>query len=363
MVTTREVERDIHGKRSASPFARRASVQIATTPKEEVWHRDKVRLFRFRPTKPSIFHIPVLISYGLIGRWTMVDLQQDRSLVSKLLDAGITVYVADWGNPSRADRFLTLDDYICGYLDDCINEVCHREKVDSVNLFGVCEGGVFGLAYASLKPSKINTLILAITPIDFHADQKNSSGSEGLLNVWIRSIPSADVDRIIDSQGNLRGAFMGTIFTMLTPVRSMLKYNSDLVNIVSNEEKTLNWLCMEKWIADRPDHPGEAGKQWLKDLYQENRLIKNEWELDGQKVNLMNITAPILNIYASADHIIPPSTTCVLKGKTGSTDYKELNLPGGHVGIFVGSRAQNLFGSSIIEFLKKYDTAKVSEKA
>ena len=64
---------------------------------------------------------------------------------------------------------------------------------------------------------------------------------------------------------------------------------------------------MEKWLADRPDHAGEAAKQWLKELYQENRLVKNEWELGGRKIDLRE-TMPVLNVYAEADHIIPPPT-------------------------------------------------------
>ena len=27
----------------------------------------------------------------------------------------------------------------------------------------------------------------------------------------------------------------------------------------------MNFLRMEKWLADRPHHPGEAAKQWFKD--------------------------------------------------------------------------------------------------
>ena len=56
----------------------------------------------------------------------------------------------------------------------------------------------------------------------------------------------------------------------------MLKYNVDMLDIVDDEKRLMNWLRMEKWIADRPDHPGEAAKQWLKDLYQQNKLVENE---------------------------------------------------------------------------------------
>ena len=40
--------------------------------------------------------VPVLICYGLVGRWTMTDLQEDRSLVRNLLNLGIDLYVMQW---------------------------------------------------------------------------------------------------------------------------------------------------------------------------------------------------------------------------------------------------------------------------
>src|SRR5947199_9113657 len=123
---------------------------------------------------------------------------------------------------------------------------------------------------------------------------------------------------------------MSFVFSTMTPLSSLTKYNLGLLDVIDDEKKLLYFLRIEKWIADRPDHPGEAAKQWLKDLYQQNKLVKNEWELDGRKVDLGNITMPVLNVYAKDDHIIPPATSRAIGGKVRSSDYKELGLPGGH---------------------------------
>ena len=248
-------------------------VQIATTPKDLVWRQDKVTLHHYRPLAEQKIRIPVLITYGLIGRWTMTDLQEDRSLVRNLLRLGVDLYVVDWGNPSRADRWLTLDDYICGYLDECVGEICRRAGVDGINLMGVCEGGVFTTCYAALEPARVNTMALTITPIDFHADTVENRPGHGFINIWTRSLSPDDVDQLIDANGNLPGEFMGAVFNQMSPIRSMLKYNLDMLEVVDDEKRLLNFLRMEKWIADRPDHPGEAAKQWLKDLYQDNKLV------------------------------------------------------------------------------------------
>lgn len=336
---------------------RDADVQIATSPKDLVWSQDKVSLFHFRPLAEKRIHVPVLICYGLVGRWTMTDLQEDRSLVRNMLNLGLDLYVVDWGNPSRADRYLTLDDYILGYLDGCISEISRRAGVPKVNLLGVCEGGVFATAFAALEPERVNTLTLTITPVDFHADTVEERLGHGFINIWTRSLAPEDVDRLIDANGNLPGEFMGAIFNQMSPVRSLLKYNLDLLDIVDDEQRLMNWLRMEKWIADRPDHPGEAAKQWMKDLYQQNKLVRNEWELDGRRVDLRNLRMPILNVYAKDDHIIPPATSRALAGKVGTSDYTELALPGGHVGVFVGGRSQAQFAPAVASFVGRHDLA------
>jgi polyhydroxyalkanoate synthase len=298
----------------------------------------------------------VLIVYSLIGRHTMTDLQEDRSLVRNLLGLGVDLWVVDWGNPSRADRWLSIDDYVSGYVDDCVTAMLDVTGADKVNLLGICEGGVFTLAYAALEPARVQNLVLAITPLDFHADENDDALEKGFINVWTRSLTKDDVDRMIEVWGVLPGEFMGAVFSMLTPVRSATKYNLDLLDVVDDDKRLLNFLRMEKWLADRPHHPGEAAKEWLKDLYQDNKLINNAWQLGGRDVDLRRVTMPVLNIFARDDHIIPPATSQALTGKLGTDDYTELGLPGGHIGLFVSAKSQGIVGKGIVEWLADRDT-------
>jgi polyhydroxyalkanoate synthase len=330
---------------------RDTDVAIATTPKDEIWREDKVTLHHYRPVADRQIATPVLIVYGLIGRHTMTDLQEDRSLVRNLLSLGVDLYVVDWGNPSRAERWLTLDDYIEGYLADCVDVIREREGIDQVSLLGVCEGGVFTTCFAALHLDKVRAMILTITPIDFHADTSSDRLGHGFINIWTRSLKPEDVDQLIEAYGVLPGEFMGSVFQLMTPMRTLTKYNLDMLEVLDDEKKFMNFLRMEKWIADRPHHPGEAAKQWLKELYQENKLVKGEFQLAGRRIDLRKIKMPVLNVYAKDDHIVPPATSQALKGCVGTKDYTELGLHGGHVGVFVGGKSQKLLGSGIADWL------------
>lgn len=328
-------------------------VQIATTPKEAVFRQDKTTLYRYLPTREPSLRLPVLVVYGLIGRYTMADLQEDRSMIRNLLDQGVEVYAVDWGNPGRCDRWLSLEDYIDGYLDACVDFIRARHGVDSINVLGICEGGVFTLCHAALYPEKVKNLIVTITPVDFHADVEEERIERGFLNVWTRSLEAEDIDRIVEAFGYVPGRFMGMVFSMLTPVKSLTKYNVDMLEVFESEDKLMNFLRMEKWLADRPHHPGEAARQWLIELYQENRLVNGTFTLDGRPVRLSRLTMPVLNVYAVDDHIIPPSCSRALATLVGSQDYSEIALPGGHVGVFVSGKSQGIVGRGIVDWLRQ----------
>src|SRR5437879_6542065 len=98
-------------------------IAIAQTPKELVYEEDRARVYRYKPRVEKPLATPTLLVYALVGRVTVVDVHPGRSFVQKLLDLGLDLFVVDWGHPVRADRWLTLDDYICGYLDHAIQAV------------------------------------------------------------------------------------------------------------------------------------------------------------------------------------------------------------------------------------------------
>ena len=329
------------------------AVRVGTTPKREVYAIDKARLYRYEPlTDKRSNAAPVLVAYGMVGRYTMADLQEDRSLVRNLLAQGADLYVVDWGNPTRSDRWLNLEDYVDGYLGECVDFIRREAGVDKVTLLGICEGGVFTLCYAARNPGKVKNLVTTITPVDFHAGSKSAPLHHGLIGLWARSMTGDDVDRLVEANGNLPGELMSFVFSMMTPVNALTKYNVGLFDVMDDEKKLLNFLRMEKWLADRPDHPGEAAKQWLKNLYQENQLVKGEFKLGGEKVNLKKITMPVLNIFAEEDHIVPMKSSQALKRHVGTRDYTELPLPGGHVGVFVSGKSQGILGKNIFGWLK-----------
>jgi polyhydroxyalkanoate synthase len=328
---------------------REEDLQVGVTPKEEVYREDNVVLYRYTPMVERPFPIPVLIVYALVNRPYMVDLQEDRSLVQSLLKLGIDVYLIDWGYPSRGDCWLTLDDYINGYLNNCVDAVCARHGLDRINLLGICQGGTFSLCYAALYQEKVKNLITMVAPVDFQV-------KDGLLNLWVGCSPGSpgmDVDLLVNALGNIPGEFMNFGFLLMKPFELGLRKYLDLIEILDDDKKLLNFLRMEKWIFDSPDQAGEAYRQFMKDFYQGNKLIKGEVKIGGKPVDLREIRVPVLNVYAEQDHLVPPASSVALVRYVGSADYTVKAFPVGHIGMYVSGKVQQDLPPTIANWLKE----------
>lgn len=320
-------------------------VDIAGSPKTEVYAEDKLRLYHYdRNSEPTI-KTPVLIVYALVNTYKMMDLQPDRSYIQNLLGLGLDVYLIDWGYPTKADRYLSMDDYVNGYINNCVDFIRKKHKAEKINIISVCQGGTLSIIYSSLYPNKVKNLITQVTPVDF-------STNDGLLFKWSKDM---DFDKLVEGyNGLIPGDFLNEGFAMLKPMMKFQKQQA-MMSTLDDKEKLLNFLRMEKWIADSPDQAGECFREFMKDLYQQNKLIKGELVVGGKKVNLKNLTSPLLNIYATEDHLVPPSATIPLNDYVGSTDKELYSFKGGHIGVFVGSRSQKELAPGIAEWLKKRD--------
>lgn len=316
-------------------------VDLATSPKDLVFQEDKVKLYRFRPGKRPSCPVPLLITYALVNRETMMDLEEGRSVIRNMLDHGLDIYIIVWGYPSRLDRYLTLDDYIDIYMNDCVDHIRKEKGLERINLMGVCQGGTFASIYAALYPEKVRNLITMVTPIDFDTD-------DGLLNIWSRYI---DVDLMVDTLGNIPGDFLNLGFLMLKPFQLMIDKYIGLVDSAEDPASVLNFLRMEKWINDSPDQAGETFRKFVNELYKENRLIKGQLQIGGRKVDLKRIDMPLLNIYAEQDHLVPPSSSEPLGKLVSSTDVTTRSFPVGHIGMYVSSKSQRDLAPTIAEWL------------
>ena len=327
--------------RGGQTLAEVGEIETGVTLRDPVHQEDKLVLYRYRPRAAELHPVPLLIVYALVNRPYMMDLQEDRSMIRGLLDAGLDVYLIDWGYPDAGDRHLTLTDYVQRYIGHCVDHLRDRQRLEAINLLGVCQGGALSLCFTALHPEKIRNLVTMVTPVDFHTP-------DNLLTHLIRHV---DVDLLVDTFGNPPGQLLNFAFLSLSPFRLAGQKYVEVMDILDDAQALKNFLRMEKWIFDSPDQAGEAFRQFAKDFFQHNKLVKGEVVIGDRRVDLRNVIMPVLNVYASQDHLVPPAASKALAECCGSRDYSELSFQGGHIGIYVGSRAQREIPPAIADWL------------
>ena len=302
------------------------------SPSEVVYEEDRVKLLHYTSDAPPKYKTPLLFVFALVNRPYILDLKCGKSVVEHFVKRGFDTYLLDWGVPGDADRFLTLEDHINGYLLNCIEYICERANVPQTNILGYCMGGTMSAIFTSLHQDLVRNLILMAAGIEF-------GKRDGLLQLW--TDPSVfDVDHFTQVHGNCPPWFLQNSFLLLKPVQNFLEKPINLFEKVTDTEFVDDYFTMEGWLNDNIPVPGEVFREFVKYLYQQNRLVKGTMPLGKHLVNLKNITCPVLNLMATKDDLVPCSQSEPFNDLVSSTDKRTVEFKAGHIGLAVGSRAQ-----------------------
>ena len=113
------------------------------------------------------------------------------------------------------------------------------------------------------------------------------------------------------------------------------------------------FIAVEKWLHNTPIIPGNLYRKIIKDCYKNNLLIANSMWVSGEKVNLANISAPLLTIVAENDDLVSPESTLAINDQISSKDKKVLQIPGGHVGLCAGKKAHETLWPEVSKWILK----------
>ncbi len=308
------------------------NVRVGATPNIVTYREDCLQVRHYQSDVEKRYRTPLLMVFALVNRPYILDLLPHKSVVRQFLNHGFDVYMVDWGSPTMADRHLSLEDYIERYLHNVVRHVCEHSGQEQVSLLGYCMGGTMSAMYTSRHQELIRNFILMAAPIEF-------SQRESLLSVWCDE-KYFDVDRVVEAFGNMPPAWLQGSFAMLKPVANLIEKYLTFYEKMTDEKFVEEFVAMETWSNDNIPVAGETFRQFVKYCFQQNLLVKGEFPLGGRKVNLGDITCPVLNLTATNDHLVPCGQSLGFNDLVGSRDRTSINFPAGHIGLAVGSKAQ-----------------------
>ena len=318
-------------------------IKLETTPYDVVYEEDNIRLLHYKPLTTKQSRIPLIISYAIINRYHILDIHPKKSWVKNLLEQGIDVYMLDWGTPSNIDKYLDFDDYVNSYLHNSIEFVKQEADIENVSLQGYCTGGTIAAAYTSLHPENVKNFVATAPVIDGWKD----------TTVISNLAKHIDIDKMVDTVGNMPPEFMYYCFSILKPFEQGIEKYINFFKNIENENFVDNFLRIEKWLGDTPPIPGELFRQWIKDIYQENLLIQNKMYIGGKQISLKKIDMPIFTQVAVGDHLVSPECSMPLHYAVGSEDKTLKIYPTGHVGMIASSFSQKRVLPELSQWLKE----------
>ena len=317
--------------------------QVGQTPKDVIWKRGKVELWRYRSDRRR-WQPPVFIIYSLVCRSYVLDLSPDNTFVGRLLDAGLDVFLIDWGVPDEKDADNSFETYVDYYLPQAVRAMRDEDASDGLTLLGYCSGGDLALFLAARHPElPIRNLITVATPVNF---------SELGMFSRLFSDGRLDADALLDATGNVPPENMRNAFRVIKPTGDIDSYAMLWQNL-SSDEQMAAFQAMGQWTKDHVPFPGATFRQ-LVQMMRDNAIINDTVLLGGKPVHLKDIRCPFLSVLAERDHIAPAPAVAPVADLVGSADIEQIRLPAGHVGLLASRTASNWTIPRLVDWIQRH---------
>ncbi|MBW7876610.1 MAG: alpha/beta fold hydrolase [Candidatus Cloacimonetes bacterium] len=331
-----------------------ARKKMSPTPREVLYREHSTTLYYYPPLagyETRLSH-PLLIIPSLVNKPCIMDLMKGESFIGAMLQGGSSVYMLEWGEPTLAQSRYSLYKYLFSYIGRAVRRIITHSGKDSLNLAGYCLGGALSVLYSALARSQnINSLITMVTPVNFH--------DKGLLSFWAKE-EHFNVDKLVDTWGNIPADFFASCFPWLVPTANLKKMRM-IYDKHDNDEFMEAFFALDIWLTENIPFPGEVYREIIKQGYQQNSLASTgTWNFGNSVIaNLNDICVPVLNLTATYDHVSPPESCSMLTGLLKNSHCQQRDYPIGHLGIALGKDAKNKptkeYWNDILTFLGDVD--------
>ena len=288
--------------------------------------------------------IPVVLIPPLAADPLNFDLMPHRSLVRFLLAQGYKVYLVDFGSPDDDHSHLGLVDYTTIMIPDALKKIRSDSRQKELTLLGYCMGGLFSLIYVGWSHDKnIRNIVTIASPIDSH-----QAGVAGKL--WevtrtpvrlVRRFTGFRIHNIDPAKLSVPGWVSSLIFKATNPMGTVTGYIDLLMNLWDRDYVT-EYQTMSTWFNKMHTYPGGIIQDFVVRVGMDNALSKGNIQLGhgrNKRAALDKLDCSLLAIAGKTDKIVTVEAAEKVMDIVGSADKTFMTAPGGHAGVFAGSKA------------------------
>lgn len=296
-----------------------------------VWQEGETRLLDYGGRGRAVLVVP-----SLVNRGTILDLDEDASLLRHLAARRLHPYLLEWGYPDAPAREFTLTDYVAGRLERALAQLPRR-----LLLVGYCMGGLLALAAALRQPRRFEALALLATPWDFHAaDPDGAAAVAGLLPAF---------EAAFRLSGTLPVDLLQILFVLLDPWGVAQRYRA-FGRLAPESARARRFVVLEDWLNDGIPLAAPVARESLGGWYGENRPARGIWRIAGEAVRPERLRLPTLVAIPERDRIVPPPSAEALAALLPQAHI--LRPRAGHVGMVAGMGAERELWQPLAEFLE-----------
>ena len=279
------------------PDAFEVGVNIATTPGKVIHETDLYQLIHYTPTTKEVFTVPLVIFPPWINRFYILDLNPAKSFVAWAVEQGLSVFMVSWKSADASMSEVVWDDYIAAQVD-AIDTVRDLLGVPHVHTIGYCVAGTtlaatLAMLAARGEADKVQSVTFFTAQVDFEL--------AGDLKMFVDESYLTLLQQL-SAGGFLDGRYMAATFNSLRG-RDLI-WNYVVSNyLLGNDYPPFELLY---WNGDTTNLPGKWHRQYLVDLYRDNRMvIPNSLSVMGTPIDLRKIETPAYIQAGREDHIAP----------------------------------------------------------
>jgi polyhydroxyalkanoate synthase len=319
------------------------------------------------PVQRKQHAVPLVLVPPLGVTTETFDLMPQRSMVRYMAANGFKTYLVDWGKPKKEHAHLNLEDYSYTMLGTALEKVRAHSGSKDVSLMGWCMGGLLSLLHQGLvQDPSIRNIVTIASPIDMESGRGAVAGVAGAA----QGLNGAA--QLVSNYTNLRLKALDParlalppwattlVFKMTDPVGSVTTY-WDLVTRMSDREFVKSYSTTADYLNNMLLYPGGVLKDMAVNVVVENQLAKGKVDVGDRLSELDKIESNLLAFAGETDILVPAEIAEKIVDIVASKDREFRLVPGGHMGVIIGSKAQDAVWAESVEWLAKRSQAKANK--
>lgn len=293
------------------------------------------------PVSKKQYKVPLVLIPPLAATSMIFDLMPHRSIVRFFLAKGFDVYLIDWGDVTADHSNISLETYVMDWMPKALESVRECSQQKELSIFSYCMGGLLSLMYLATSEDKnVKNLITVASPVDMHqsgvagkvlsAIYQPAQAISNILNFSLMDLPARYF--------HVPGWTSSLVFKMTNPMGLVISSYEKFLNLWDRDYLEES-LTMSQWFDDMVDYPGETIREMSVNMMINNKMASGKMNIGNTRAEFNRIQCSILAFAGDSDKLVSTVSARKVLDIVSSEDKEFCIVPGGHAGVFAGSKA------------------------